>query len=73
MIDAVVPSYRVPREPSGFPWRMLAVAGGLLGAMAVGAGGWWAWQSLGNGGAVPVVEADPRPFKIRPDLSLIHI
>ena len=67
MIDAVVPSYRVPREPSGFPWRMLAVAGGLLGAMAVGAGGWWAWQSLGNGGAVPVVEADPRPFKIRPD------
>jgi hypothetical protein len=67
MSDAMVPSYRVPREPSGVPWRMLAVAGGLLGAAALGAGGWWAWQSLGGTGSVPVVEADPRPFKVRPD------
>jgi cell division septation protein DedD len=67
MIDAVVPSYRVPREPSGFPWRMLAMAGSLLGAMALGAGGWWAYQNLGATRGVPVVEADPRPFKVRPD------
>lgn len=65
--DAMVPSYRVAREPSGLPWRMLAVAGGLIAAAAVGAGGWWALQGAGGGGAVPVVEADPRPYKVRPD------
>jgi hypothetical protein len=67
MSDAVVPSYRVARESSGVPWRMLAIAGGLVGVVAVGAGGWWAFRSLGGGGGVPVVEADPRPFKVRPD------
>jgi hypothetical protein len=45
---------------------MLAAAGGLLAVGAVAAGGWWAFQSMGGGG-VPVVEADPRPFKVRPD------
>ncbi len=67
MSDAIVPSYRVPREQNGVPWRMLAVAGGFLGVVAVGAGGYMAWQSLGGGRSVPVVEADPRPFKVRPN------
>jgi cell division septation protein DedD len=69
MSDAVMerPSYRVQRASSSVSWRMLAVAGGLLGLVAVGAAGWWAVGSLGGAGSVPVVEADPRPFKVRPD------
>lgn len=66
MSDAMVPSYRVHREPSGPPWRMVAVAGGMLAVLAVGAAGWWALQSSGSRG-VPVIEADARPFKVRPD------
>jgi len=67
MSDAVIPSYRVQRESASLPWRMLAVAGGLIGFLAVAGGGWWAWKSYGGIRAVPVVEADPRPFKVRPD------
>lgn len=70
MSDSVIqrPSYRVEREPSRLPWRMLAIAGGLLGVVAVAALGWWAFRSIGGGASsVPVVEADPRPFKVRPD------
>ncbi len=66
-MDAMVPSYRVQREASGVPWRMLAVAGGLLAVAAAGAGGWWAMRAFNQGGVVPLVEADPRPFKVRPD------
>jgi cell division septation protein DedD len=65
--DAMVPSYRVRRESSALPWRMLAVAGGVLALGAAGAGGWWAFKSYGGPRGVPVVEADPRPFKVRPD------
>lgn len=69
MSDAVIqrPSYRVEREPSKLPWRMLAIAGGLLGVVALGGLGWWAVRSIGGASSVPVVEADPRPFKVRPD------
>lgn len=67
MSEAIVPSYRVAREPAGAAWRMVAVAGGLLGVIGLGAVGWWGVQRLGGTGSVPVVEADPRPFKIRPD------
>ncbi|MBU8540089.1 SPOR domain-containing protein [Falsiroseomonas tokyonensis] len=66
MSDMMVPSYRVQRDTPAVPWRMLAVAGGMVAVVAVGAGGYWAFQSSGGGG-VPVVEADPRPFKVRPD------
>ena len=65
MSDAVIPSYRVHREASRLPWRMLAVAGGLLALLAAGAGGWWVWGKIGGSG-VPVIEPDPRPFKVRP-------
>ncbi|NKC34580.1 hypothetical protein HEQ75_27255, partial [Roseomonas sp. BU-1] len=67
MSDMMVPSYRVPREAQGLPWRMVAVAGGMLAVVAAGAGGWWAFQRVGGGGGIPLVEADPRPFKVRPD------
>lgn len=69
MSDAVIqrPSYRVEREASNLPWRMLALAGGLLGVLAVAGLGWWAIRSIGGGSPVPLVEADPRPFKVRPD------
>ncbi|HEV7265680.1 MAG TPA: SPOR domain-containing protein [Falsiroseomonas sp.] len=65
--DAMVPSYRVQREASGLPWHMLAVASVLLALLAGGAGGWWAFQRFGGPQTIPVVEADPRPFKVRPD------
>lgn len=69
MSDAVIqrPSYRVEREGSNLPWRMLAIAGGLLGVLAVAGLGWWAIRGMGGASSVPVVEADPRPFKVRPD------
>lgn len=69
MSEAVVPrpSYRVEREASSFPWRMLGIAGGVLLVAALAAGGWWAFRSLGGASSVPLVEADPRPFKVRPD------
>lgn len=66
MSEAIVPSYRVAREPAGAAWRMVAVAGGLIGLIGLVAAGWWGLQRMGGAGGVPVVEADPRPFKIRP-------
>ena len=49
------------------PWRMLGIAGGVLLVAALGAGGWWAFRGAGGANSVPLVEADPRPFKVRPD------
>jgi hypothetical protein len=45
---------------------MLAVAGGLLGLVALGAAGAWGISRMGPR-PVPVLEADPRPVKVRPD------
>jgi hypothetical protein len=45
---------------------MLAVAGGLLGAVALVAAAAWGIGRMGPR-PVPVIEADPRPLKIRPD------
>lgn len=69
MSEAVVPrpSYRVEREPSSIPWRMLGISAGVLLVVALAGGGWWAFRNLGGGSSVPLVEADPRPFKVRPD------
>lgn len=65
MSDAMVPSYRLHRPASTVPWRMIAMAGGVLAFVAAGAAGWWAIQRIGTR-SVPLVEADPRPFKVRP-------
>lgn len=67
----MVPSYRVPREQGGgATTRLLLIAGGLLGAVALGGAVVWGIGRMGGvGGArsVPVIEPDPRPIKIRPD------
>jgi cell division septation protein DedD len=65
MSDAMVPSWRPARQESGIPWRMLATAGAVLAVIAAAGAGWWGWQAL-SARSVPVVEADPRPFKVRP-------
>lgn len=66
MSEAVmVPSYRVHRESSRIPWRMLGAAGGILALIAAGFAAWWAIGKIGTR-TVPVIEADARPFKVRP-------
>jgi cell division septation protein DedD len=65
MSDAMVPSYRLHRPTSAFPGRLVAWAGGVRAFVAAGGAGWWAIQRIGAR-SVPLVEADPRPFKVRP-------
>ncbi|WP_052388724.1 SPOR domain-containing protein [Belnapia moabensis] len=66
MSDITVPSWRArPAEP-GPSWRMLAVAGGLLGTLAVGGAAYWGISRMGPR-VVPTIEADTRPVKIKPD------
>lgn len=62
-----MPSYRVrPVGGEGPPWRMIAVGAGLAAVLVLGAAVFWG-PSGGGGRGVPLIEADPRPFKIRPD------
>jgi cell division septation protein DedD len=69
--DVTVPSYRVARESGGgLPTRMLLIAGGLLAAVAVGGAVVWGIGRMGGVGGsrgVPVIEADSRPIKVRPE------
>lgn len=66
MSDMVVPSWRPSQEKPAVSGRMLAVAGGLLGLVALGAAATWGISRMGPR-PVPVIEADPRPLKVRPD------
>ena len=66
MSEIVVPSWRPSQEKPAVSVRMLAVAGGLLGVVALGGAVVWGLSRLGPR-PVPVIEADPRPLKIRPD------
>ena len=66
MSDITVPSWRARPVQPGPNWRMLAVAGGLLGTMAVGGAVYWGVSRMGPQ-VVPVIEADARPVKIRPE------
>ena len=63
----VTPSYRLRagRDPGGSSWRMIAIGGGLLAALGIGALAIWGLAREGTGG-VPLVEADPRPVRVRP-------
>ncbi|WP_419896998.1 SPOR domain-containing protein [Roseomonas sp. USHLN139] len=69
MREVQVPSYRIREaaaEDSGAGRRMAIIAGGLAGVLAVGGIVGWAVSKLGNT-TIPVIEADARPMKIRPD------
>lgn len=66
MSDVPVPSYRIRPVDDGSSWRMLAIAGSVLGVLAAGGAAWWGLSRAGGPGSVPVVEPDPRPVKIRP-------
>jgi len=66
--DHIVPSYRVRPQRAGFqlPWRMLAMAGAVIGAAAVGGVVVWGVSRAVNQG-VPTIEADNRPIRVKPD------
>jgi cell division septation protein DedD len=70
MSDVSIPSYRVSRASSGGGMRVLPIAGGMLAAIALTGAAVWGWGRLGGGsgaGAVPVLEPDARPIKVRPE------
>ncbi|SDB70526.1 SPOR domain-containing protein [Belnapia rosea] len=66
MSDITVPSWRARPVQAGPNWRMLAVAGGLLGTVAIGGAITWGVSRMGPR-AVPTIEPDARPVKIRPE------
>ncbi|WP_431269757.1 SPOR domain-containing protein [Dankookia sp. P2] len=66
MSDLAVPSRRPRPEKQGISVRMLAVAGGLLGAVALAGAVAWGVSRMGPQ-PVPVIEADGRPLKVRPE------
>lgn len=67
MREVQVPSYRVREaEDDGSSRRLAIMAGGVAALLAVGGLVGWAISRGGNG-AIPVVEADSRPMKIRPE------
>lgn len=66
MSDTPMPSWRTRPDEAGISGRMLLVAGGLLGGVVVLGLVGWGVSRLGPR-AVPVVEADPSPLKVRPD------
>jgi len=70
MSDVAIPSYRVARPKEAPPWRMLAIAGGLVGAAALGGAIAWGLADRGAPTAsrdVPLIQAEQRPVKVRPD------
>lgn len=67
MSDITIPSWRARPENPGPNWRMLAVAGGLLGAVAVAGAVGWGISRMGGPRIVPLIEPDARPVKIRPE------
>lgn len=67
MSDITVPSWRARPENSGPNWRMLPVAGGLLGVVALGGAVYWGASRMGGPSSVPLIEPDARPVKIRPE------
>ncbi|MFC7477045.1 SPOR domain-containing protein [Dankookia sp. GCM10030260] len=66
MSDLAVPSWRPRQEKQGISVRMLAVAGGLLGVVALAGAVAWGLSRMGPQ-PVPVIEADLRPLKVRPE------
>lgn len=62
------PTYRIPRRSRGMDpatKRLALIAGGLGSTLLLVIGG---WTALGHHtGAVPVVQADSRPIRVKPD------
>jgi len=62
------PTYRIPRRRQGMDpgtRRLVLIAGGLGAALIVVVGG---WELVGNRSTtVPVVQADNRPIRVKPD------
>lgn len=66
MSDLAVPSWRPRQEQRAPSWRLLAMSGGLLGAVAVAGAVTWGLSRMGPR-TIPVIEADARPLKVRPE------
>lgn len=71
MSDAMMPSWRVRPQAKaggglGIPRRVWWIGGGSVLALALAGGTIWGVSKLGPRG-VPLIEADNRPFKVRPD------
>ena len=62
------PTYRIPRHHRGMDpgtRRLALIAGGLGATLLVVVGG---WELIGHrGGPVPVVQADNRPIRVKPE------
>ena len=62
------PTYRIPRHHQGMDpatRRLAVIAGGLGGVLLVVVGG---WTVIGHrNAAVPVVQADSRPIRVKPE------
>lgn len=56
-----------PSDDGGPPWRLIAIGGGLATVLLVGAALVWGMTRMGGPRSVPLIEPDPRPFKVRPD------
>ncbi|MFN3449577.1 MAG: hypothetical protein ACK44F_12845, partial [Roseococcus sp.] len=71
MSDTTLPSWRVrPPERAragwGIPPKLWMILGGLAGSVALAALIIWAMGQMGPRG-VPLIEPDPRPFRVRPE------
>ncbi len=70
MSDVPVPSYRIRASgdaaESGAMRRLLMIAGGLIAAALVAAAVVWGIGRVTGSRSVPLVEADPRPMRVRP-------
>ncbi len=67
MSDVLIPSYRVrPEKGPAVSRAMMMVAGGLLGSVLLVGAVAWGISRMGPR-PVPVIEADTRPVRVRPE------
>lgn len=67
MTDVPIPSYRVRPAETGPNWRLITIGGGLAATVAVAAALVWGISGGAGPRHAPLIEADPRPIKVRPD------
>ena len=67
MREVPVPAYRLGRKGAGGPpWRIIIIAGSVLAVGVVIAALVWGF-TRGSSRNAPLIEADARPIKVRPD------